>query len=111
MIQKTNMPLETLHFLIFEYENNVFQKKLVPVLCFFNEWSLNSPPSKEPLDGSSDSDKHDIKSARTQKFGRTYLVGGWTNPVEKYARLNRNLPQVSGWKFQKNIWNHHPFMI
>ncbi len=34
--------------------------------------------------------------------------GGWTNPSEKYARQNGNLPQVSGWKFQKMFeWNHH----
>ena len=33
------------------------------------------------------------------------LVDGWTNPFEKYARQNWNLPQV-GVKI-KNIWNHH----
>ena len=33
------------------------------------------------------------------------LVGGWTNPFEKYARQIGNLPQV-GVKI-KNIWNHH----
>ena len=26
------------------------------------------------------------------------IVGGWTNPFEKYARQNGNLPQFSGWK-------------
>ncbi len=26
------------------------------------------------------------------------LVGGWTNPFEKYARQNGNLPQFSGLK-------------
>ena len=36
------------------------------------------------------------------------LVGGWTNPVEKYARQNGNLPQV-GVKI-KHIWNHHLVM-
>ena len=25
------------------------------------------------------------------------LVGGWTNPSEKYSRQNGNLPQFSGW--------------
>ncbi len=34
------------------------------------------------------------------------IVGGWTNPFEKYARQNGNLPQI-GVKI-KNIWNHHP---
>ena len=33
------------------------------------------------------------------------LVGGWTNPFEKYARQNGSFPQV-GVKI-KNIWNHH----
>ena len=35
-----------------------------------------------------------------------FLVGGWTNLFEKYARQNGNFPQGSGWKFS-NIWNHH----
>ena len=33
-----------------------------------------------------------------------YLVGGWTNPFEKYARQIGSFPQV-GMKI-KNIWNH-----
>ncbi len=33
------------------------------------------------------------------------LVGGWTNPFEKYARQIGSFPQV-GMKI-KNIWNHH----
>ncbi len=41
-------------------------------------------------------------------FGRVWtknLVGGWTNPSQKYARQIGSLPQV-GVKIQ-NIWNHH----
>ena len=34
------------------------------------------------------------------------LVGGWTNPFEKYARQNGHLPQHRG-ENSKNIWNHH----
>ena len=30
------------------------------------------------------------------------LVGGWTNPSEKYVRQIGHLPQISGWK-QKNF--------
>ena len=33
------------------------------------------------------------------------LVGGWTNPFEKYARQIGSFPQGSGWT-KKNIWNH-----
>ena len=33
------------------------------------------------------------------------LVGGWTNPSEKYARQIGSFPQI-GVKI-KNIWNHH----
>ena len=33
------------------------------------------------------------------------LVGGWTNPFEKYARQIGSFPQI-GVKI-KNIWNHH----
>ena len=35
------------------------------------------------------------------------LVGGWTNPFEKYARQNGNLPQT-GLKNQKYLSCHHP---
>ena len=31
----------------------------------------------------------------------TTLVGGWTNPSEKYARQLGSFPQGSGWKFKK----------
>ena len=36
-------------------------------------------------------------------FSKTlHLVGGWTNPSEKYARqIGNHLPQFSGWKFKK----------
>ena len=37
------------------------------------------------------------------------LVGGWTNPFEKYARQNGNLPHI-GMKI-KNIWNQHLVLI
>ena len=35
----------------------------------------------------------------------TSLVGGWTNPSEKYARQNGYFPQI-GMNI-KNIWNHY----
>ena len=35
-----------------------------------------------------------------------YLVGGWTNPFEKYARHIGNLPPIFEVKI-KHIWNHH----
>ena len=34
-----------------------------------------------------------------------YLVGGWTNPFEKYAPQIGSSPQVR--VRIKNIWNHH----
>jgi len=34
------------------------------------------------------------------------LVGGWTDPFEKYARQIGSFPQV-GMKIN-NIWNHQP---
>ena len=33
------------------------------------------------------------------------VVGGWTNPFEKYARQLGSFPQVR--VKLKNIWNHH----
>ena len=46
----------------------------------------------------------------TPVFGNTQiiedqLVGGWTNPFEKYARQIGSSPQVI--VKNKNIWNHH----
>ena len=38
-----------------------------------------------------------------------FLVGGWTDPFEKYARQIGSFPQV-GVKI-KNIWNHHRALI
>ena len=35
-----------------------------------------------------------------------FLVGGWTNPSEKYDRQIGNLPQGSGWKVQKYLSCH-----
>ena len=35
-----------------------------------------------------------------------YIVGGWTNPFQRYARQNGDLPQGSGWKFQKSLSCH-----
>ena len=34
------------------------------------------------------------------------LVGGWTNPFEKYARQIGSFPQ-GGVEIKKNVWNHH----
>ena len=45
------------------------------------------------------------QDSSTDVFSGEYLVGGWTNPFEKYARQNGNLPQI-GVKIKK-FWNHH----
>ena len=37
------------------------------------------------------------------------LIGGWTNPFEKYARQIGWFPQVGG--RTKNIWNHHLVLV
>ena len=34
----------------------------------------------------------------------TNLVGGWTNPFEKYESNCKSSPIFRGWKFCKNIW-------
>ena len=52
--------------------------------------------------------KTDPKKSLPKSHQPTFLVGGWTNPFEKYARQNGNLPQI-GLKM-KNIWNHHPVL-
>ena len=35
------------------------------------------------------------------------LVGGF-KPIEKSSSIWVHLPQFSGWKIEKNTWNHHP---
>ena len=34
----------------------------------------------------------------TKGQSQSNLVGGWTNPFEKYARQIGSFPQFSGWK-------------
>ena len=46
---------------------------------------------------------------RVFKKVQKYLVGGWTNPSEKYARQIGSFPQI-GMKI-KNVWNHHQDMF
>ena len=41
-------------------------------------------------------------------FPKAILIGGWTNPFEKYARQIGWFPQGSGWQFQKYLSCHHP---
>ena len=44
-----------------------------------------------------------LKLMELREISRQFLVGGWTNPIEKYDRQNGwvHLPPFSGWKFQK----------
>ena len=42
------------------------------------------------------------RSIGMAKIIRSQLVGGWTNPFEKYARQIGSFPQGSGWKLKKN---------
>ena len=58
-------------------------------------------PTNLPVSGY-DSVKGMITSVK--KADKSSLVGGWTNPFEKYARQNGNLPQIG--VNIKNIWNH-----
>ena len=37
----------------------------------------------------------------------TSLGGGWTNPIEKYARQIASISGRIGVKMTKNVWNHH----
>ena len=45
---------------------------------------------------------------RTNQESNQQLVGGWTNPSEKYARQIGSFPQGSGWNFQKYLSCHQP---
>ena len=78
----------------------------------------NCPPRKEGSPGNPLDLRHpviyrrfwDLKLDTSPVFWRVEktLPVWWffSNPFEKYARQNGNLPQFSGWKI-KNIWNHH----
>ena len=41
-----------------------------------------------------------VQRERPVKDPRVSLVGGWTNPSEKYARQFGSFPQGSGWTYQ-----------
>ena len=69
--------------------------------------SGSSPPLTHCLHRNHLSPKFNMEGPTIAIFERRYifqpiifLVGGWTNPFEKYDQ-NGNLPQGSGWKFQK----------
>ena len=40
------------------------------------------------------------KMAMMVPASQTCLVGGWTNPFEKYVRHIGSFPQISGWKYK-----------
>ena len=43
-----------------------------------------------------------------QRVHSLQLVGGWTNPLQKYARQVGSFPQGSGWKWKMfETWSHH----
>ena len=65
---------------------------------------VNRHPLTNHLGGPLEGPLKGNKMFQTIIFG-SYLVGGWTNPSEKYARQIGNLPQI-GVKI-KSIWNHH----
>ena len=70
-------------------------------LTAFKPWS----PAAEM-----DDSKHPFRPSNVEREGwgsfGAWLVGGWTNPFEKYAREVGNLPQGSGWKW--NIFELPP---
>ena len=68
------------------------KNKQIPKTCF--EWT-NFPPSKWGV----------VDFMFETPYPKFHLVGGWTNPSEKYARQIGSFPQ--GGVKTKNIWNHH----
>ena len=69
-----------------------------------NSLTSRSPPKKNhrACDDCREVGRQDLIDAQGAD---TWLVGGWTNPSEKYARQIGNLPQKRG--KNKIIWNHH----
>ena len=49
-------------------------------------------------------------STRLEVVKTFLLVGGWTNPLEKYARQISSFPQGSGWKQKTSLSCHHRFV-
>ncbi len=47
-----------------------------------------------------------LAPAKARDLIQSWLVGGWTNPFEKYARQIGSFPQVR--VKIKHIWNHQP---
>ena len=76
-------------------------------------WSSKSPGTENSVEVWPPRHSHQTRAAmpcdllflHLHIFVLRILVGGWTNPFEKYARQIGHLPQI-GMKI-KNIWNHH----
>ncbi len=68
------------------------------------KWVGKMEPSElKPLECWCEFNNYFCKCQRFQENKRPLLVGGWTNPFEKYDRQNGSFPQFSGWKFQKYL--------
>ncbi len=50
-----------------------------------------------------------LRRWRCSYWHQYYLLGGWTNPFQTYARQIGSFPQGSGVTI-KNVLNHHPVM-
>ena len=49
-----------------------------------------------------------VERIKMIKYQQTLLVGGWTNPSEKYYIVKLDhFPKVRG-EILKKIWNHQP---
>ena len=59
----------------------------MPLSLVFQDWRFHVPPGSHLY----------------------FLVGGWTNPFQKYARQIGSFPQNRG--ENKNIWNHQPVIF
>ena len=60
-----------------------------------SKWNYKSKPKAAPREAKAATEFELL-------FRKDHLVGGWTNPSEKYACQNRNLPQIE--MKIKNIW-------
>ena len=81
-----------------------FRLQSHPISLFGLTWAKAMKVSKKTAVGLHFSPFLKVGCIRSLGEMSTNLVGGWTNPSEKYARQIGNLPQV-GMKI-KNVWNH-----
>ena len=70
---------------------------------WFNSWPFDAPVGGHLYSPLKKGHVFTIPKKVTSRIARVYLVGGWTNPFEKYARQNGFIFRLTGVKSTKTF--------